>query len=707
MSFVEDTYQPDISRAPIPRNMNRPAPVDPVMEQIRAQLMGQATGAPTNIVPPAIIAQAARQHVMSRNANAKQAHVNQVVQQMQSDPAVMQAVLRGAQMDAPPPPQMRGTIPSNAAPPMRGTYDGTAPQSQTAQPSLRGSLESSGEEAAEGLSSSPEEEAAEAYSGGTNPRYDYTQLDMGPQDQGMDPGVAAALGLAGAGVAGAGAYAAYRAYNPRMPRQPGGMQGEFVNAPYGDFAREVNGPLPYAPEMNINEARDWLRQNSGSPQDSAVLDAIEGPRAAPQLGYSPTPQNDGSGRAAAQDFVNRQRTRQAPNVVVTPPPARQPAAPAPAAATNTNQPAAAQTPQKDLVQQINTVAETPGEPASKRPRRVAGGLSSPSPDPLGLRPPSAARAKQLAAPKQTAPDSGNTMTVKQPKNPKKPIEYDAGIGSEYAEPYDVTQAPRNNSWKNDPRWKDALDENARQRAQYKEQNPTKKRASTPASTESAPAKPRTAKAKTPKAKEPVVRTLDQSVALARSPEHAAKIRADRAANADADWKARQRAAAGDTPTGGKVLPDLTAKVNQVAAESAPAPKAEAKPKRSKTTPADVSAKMNSTGKSRLDTPSEGAAEGGMSLKEARDILAGNSTKYKGEELNAAKSRARQIVRAAEEANNPGAKPTVTTKLHASPEEEAIINAIAGGDRKAKVMQPGDASTNDLIMAIARRRGMKK
>ena len=702
MSFVEDTYQPDISRAAFPRGMQRPAPVDPVMEQIRAQMSGmqpQATGAPTNIVPMQQMQAAAQAHVLRRNMNARPAHVSQLMQQMQSDPAVMDAVLRGTQQDAPQlrgaqpqdqmAPPMRGTLPPDAGPQLRGTYDGNVQQPQAIQSAIPSAPGQADSETAEGVSSSPAEEGAEA--GGTNPAYDYSQLDMGGASQGMDPALAAALGIGGAGAAGAGAAM----YMNRRDRMRG--SGDFVNAPMGDSATEIN-------------PREQMRQSNPS-----VMEAIEGPAARPQLEAprqqlrGPIPQTDGSGRAAAQDYVNQQRARQAPNVVVTPPPTDLTKGPnvrpesAPAPAVNTTQPAAAQPPQKDLVAKIDdTVMDKPGQPAPKstRPRRVAGGLSSPTPDPLGKPPPNIKRA---TAP--TAAASGNAMNVKQPRNPKKPISYDAGMGAETAEPYDVTQAPKNNAWKKDPRWANDLEANAVERAIFNEQNVPKKRTATAAQTEPTTAKPRAAKAEAPAkaptvkrskttaddvskkmraggkntakpAEEPIVRTLDQSAALSRDPAHSAKIRADRAARAP------------------QVLPDQTVaqKADKVAAESAP------KPKPTKAAP------------TRLDVNTQGGpASAGtkMNAKLAKDILAGN-TDLKGEELAAAKSRARQFQALAAEAES---KPTKVTRgpdgtvapvRFPQTESPAVMDAVMGTHPLHTPPRGGNEETLKLMQAILRR-----
>lgn len=212
---------------------------DPVMSAIRAKFAQQqqqpATGMPTDILPQHIRA-AAQAAVLSKNSNAKNTALNAQIAAMQSDPAIMQQIME--------------TYGPDMAAQYAGGGNGNVQQPQAIQRAVPSAAETPIEEAAEGLSSSPTEEVAET--GSPLP----AGMPTGPAPvapEGIDPALAAALGIGvGVPVGVGGAYAANKMMNrqPAAPQMRGAVPGDFdaqMPPPAAAAAAPMPAPAPAVP----------------------------------------------------------------------------------------------------------------------------------------------------------------------------------------------------------------------------------------------------------------------------------------------------------------------------------------------------------------------------------------------------------------------------------------------------------------------------
>ena len=165
---------------------------DPVMQAIRAKFAQQqqapATGMPTNILPEQM-RMAAQRAVLAQNSNAKPVALNSQMQAMHNDPAIMQQIM------------------SQYGPDMAAQYgggNGTVQQPQAIQQPVSAAPMQANAQAAQGLPPSYAEEVAPenaASAQGPVPTAPAPSVDA----SGMDPALAAALGITGGAAAGAGA----------------------------------------------------------------------------------------------------------------------------------------------------------------------------------------------------------------------------------------------------------------------------------------------------------------------------------------------------------------------------------------------------------------------------------------------------------------------------------------------------------------------
>ena len=218
---------------------------DPVMSAIRAKFAQQqqqpATGMPTDILPQHIRA-AAQAAVLSKNSNAKNTALNAQIAAMQSDPAIMQQIME--------------TYGPDMAAQYAGGGNGNVQQPQAIQRAVPSAAETPVEEAAEGLSSSPAEEDAEANApvdAGMPTRT--APVAQGAAPAGMDPALAAALGIGGTVAGGAAGYMlAKRGQRPAAAPNPNVYT--MRQAVDGDFEDLRLPPDPHANDPWPNGVMD-------------------------------------------------------------------------------------------------------------------------------------------------------------------------------------------------------------------------------------------------------------------------------------------------------------------------------------------------------------------------------------------------------------------------------------------------------------------
>lgn len=237
---------------------------DPVMSAIRAKFAQQqqqpATGMPTDILPQHIRA-AAQAAVLSKNSNAKNTALNAQIAAMQSDPAIMQQI-------------METYGPDMAAQYAGGGGNGNVQQPQAIQRAVPSAAETPIEEAAEGISSSPAEEVAET--GSPLPAGMPTgSAPVAPE--GIDPALAAALGIGvGVPVGVGGAYAANKMMNrqPAAPQMRGAVPGDFdaqMPPPAAAAAAPMPAPAPAVPPAASKQLQAAVMGESELPPAATAM----------------------------------------------------------------------------------------------------------------------------------------------------------------------------------------------------------------------------------------------------------------------------------------------------------------------------------------------------------------------------------------------------------------------------------------------------
>lgn len=246
---------------------------DPVMMAIRAKFAQQqqpATGMPTDILPQHVRA-AAQAAVLSKNSNAKNSAVNAQIAAMQSDPAIMQQIME--------------TYGPDMAAQYAGGGNGAVQQPQAIQRTVPSAAETPIEEAAEGLSSSPAEEVAEATMPNVQSPAGMPTGTAPVAPSGMDPALAAALGLTGGVAGGAGGmYLANKLMNrqPAAPQMRGAVPGDFdAQMPPSAAAAAVPNaaPAPAAPPAASKQIQAAIMGESELPPTATAMP--EPPPAAP------------------------------------------------------------------------------------------------------------------------------------------------------------------------------------------------------------------------------------------------------------------------------------------------------------------------------------------------------------------------------------------------------------------------------------------
>lgn len=234
---------------------------DPVMSAIRAKFAQQqpATGMPTDILPQHIRA-AAQAAVLSKNSNAKNTALNAQIAAMQSDPAIMQQIME--------------TYGPDMAAQYAGGGNGNVQQPQAIQRAVPSAAETPVEEAAEGVSSSPAEEVAET--GSPLP----AGMPTGPAPvapEGMDPALAAALGIGvGVPVGVGGAYAANKMMNRQSaaPQMRGAVPGDFdaqMPPPAAAAAAPMPAPAPAVPPAASKQLQAAVMGESELPPAATAM----------------------------------------------------------------------------------------------------------------------------------------------------------------------------------------------------------------------------------------------------------------------------------------------------------------------------------------------------------------------------------------------------------------------------------------------------
>lgn len=194
---------------------------DPVMQAIRAKFAQQqqpATGMPTQLLPEQIRA-AAQASVLARNANARPVAVNTQIAAMHNDPALMQQIME--------------TYGPDVAAQYAGGGNGAVQQPQAIQQPVTTSASQAYPQAAQSVPTLPQTQTVtEDVASNAGIAADNISNGSAPPAAGMDPALAAALGIGGGAAAGgaAGYMLAKRGQRPAAvaaPQMRGAVAGDF------------------------------------------------------------------------------------------------------------------------------------------------------------------------------------------------------------------------------------------------------------------------------------------------------------------------------------------------------------------------------------------------------------------------------------------------------------------------------------------------